>query len=91
MHSAVGANAIKQDIIIIIEQICIVEFFCDVDLILLSHHFPPLVLQAAVLLEQERQQEMAKIGGPRIMPPIGPGRGAFHAVISFLYLFFFYK
>lgn len=37
-------------------------------------------LQAAVLLEQERQQEMAKIGGPRIMPPVGPGRGTLHAV-----------
>lgn len=31
--------------------------------------------RAAVLLEQERQHEMAKIGGPRLLPPLGPGRG----------------
>lgn len=35
----------------------------------------PLVYQAAVLLEQERQQEMAKMGGPRAMAPISALRG----------------
>lgn len=35
----------------------------------------PLVYQAAVLLEQERQQEMAKMGGPRAMAPVSAVRG----------------
>lgn len=34
-----------------------------------------VVYQAAVLLEQERQQEMAKMGGPRSMPTVSPMRG----------------